>query len=571
MKGESFVMKTLRKTLAIILSLVMALSVLGICAVAQDDCPMISVASDIHVSKVETINDRFKDGSYGNRYSMLSITDEAFAVFDSFMQDSAAAGAKYIFVSGDISSSGTTEQHAMIAAYLEAFENETGIKVFVVPGNHDYYGLKTNRVETFRTLYKNFGFSDAYAVDETTNSYAADLDENYTLLAIDSNVLSDSYGAISAELLSWIEAQAKAATARGRKLIGMMHHPVVAHFSMQEKMISDSLIKDWKTLSTKFADLGIRYIFTGHKHSADIGKVTSDAANVIYDIGVPALVNYPLAYRVVSFREDKVEVREKNITAIRNPLLLPGGYNEEAFLKVTTNTQKYAEEVFDFSLRDMFNRFMNADKLCKLIGKDDDGLKNIFATVCEKAKYLVDLPLYGEGETIEEIAKEYGITLPSSSYKTGFELLSAIFKVYCAGDENFTSDSVEMQLGLRCIAILLNHSLEGTSNDTKVLFFEAATAALGGDSAGISVALTAIVLKYGDDFGIEAVSAFLKPIMEDVLVDSAPGDRNVDLPAHTAIIEENEITKALTFFEKITLFFLKVWNYIKGIFAVFNK
>ena len=149
---------------------------------------------------------------------------------------------------------------------------------------------------------------------------------------------------------------------------------------------------------------------------------------------MPSLLNYPLAYRFVSFLDNKVEVREKNVTSIKNPLLLPDGYNEEALLKVTTNTQKYAEEVFDLSLRDMFNRFMNADRLCKLIGKDDEGIKKVFETVCEKAKYLVDLPLYGEGETIETIAKKYNLTLPASSYKTGFELLSAIFKVYCAGD-----------------------------------------------------------------------------------------------------------------------------------------
>lgn len=560
-------MKTLKKSLALILSLVLALSALGVCASAQDGGLKISASSDIHLSKVEKIADRFKNGSYGNRGSLLSLSDEAFAVFDSFMQDSAAAGAKYIFLAGDLSNSGTAEQHKMLASYLETFESANGVKVFVVPGNHDYYGLKTEPVAAFREIYKNAGFSDAYAVDEKTNSYAVDLDGGYTLLAVDSNKPGDNACEIGAELLSWIETQAKAATARGRKLIGMMHHPFIPHFSMQEKMINDSLVKNWKTLETKFADLGIQYVFTGHKHSADIGKFTSDAANFTFDIGVPSLLNYPLAYRFVSFLDNKVEVREKNVTSIKNPLLLPEGYNEEALLKVTENTQEYAEEVFDFSFRGMFNSFLNADKLCKLIGKDDEGLKKVFETVCEKAKYLVDLPLYGEGETIETIAKNYNLTLPASDYKTGFELLSAMFKSYCAGDENFNSNSVEMQLGLRCIAILLNYSLEGTSSDTKVLFLEAMTAAFGGDITGTSVALTAIVLKYGDDFGIEVVSAFLKPILEDIFVDSEPGDRNVDLPAYYEIREGNELTKTLTFFEKIALFFLKVWNYIKGIFS----
>lgn len=564
-------MKTLKKSLALILSLVLAFSVTGVCASAQDGGLKISVASDIHLSRVEKIDDRFRNGEYGNRGSLLSVKNEALAVFDSFMQDSAAAGARYIFLAGDLSDSGTAEQHKMLASYLDTFESASGVKVFVIPGNHDYYALNDEPVAAFREIYKNAGFSDAYAVDEKTNSYAVDLDGGYTLLAIDSNKPGDNAGEIGAELLSWIETQAKAATARGRKLIGMTHHPFIQHFSMQEKLIKDSLVKNRNEVAAKFADLGIQYVFTGHKHSADIGKFTSDNANVTFDIGVPTLINYPLAYRLVSFLDNKVEVREKNVTSIKNPLLLPEGYNEEALLKVTTKTQEYAEEVFDLSLRDMFNSFLKADKLCKLIGKDDEGLKKIFEAVCEKAKYLAFLPLYGEGETIEAIAKNYALTLPASDYKTGFELLSAMFKAYCAGDENYSAGSVEMQLALRCIAILLNYSLEGTSNDTKVLFLEALTAAFGGNVAATSVALTAIVLKYGDDFGIEVASAFLKPVLEDIFVDSEPGDRNVDLPAYYEIRESNELTKTLTFFEKIAVFFLKIWSYIKGIFAAVKK
>lgn len=285
-------MKTLKKALALILSLVLALSVTGVCASAQDGGLKISVASDIHLSKVEKIDDRFKNGEYGNRGSLLSLSNEAFAVFDSFMQDSAAAGAKYIFLAGDLSNAGTAEQHKMLASYLETFESASGIKVFVVPGNHDYYALNDEPIAAFREIYKNAGFSDAYAVDEKTNSYAADLDGGYTLLAIDAIKPGNNDGEIGAELLSWIETQAKAATARGRKLIGMMHHPYIPHFSMQEKMLDDSLVKNWKDIAAKFADLGIQYVFTGHKHSADIGKITSDAANVTFDIGVPSLLNY---------------------------------------------------------------------------------------------------------------------------------------------------------------------------------------------------------------------------------------------------------------------------------------
>ena len=565
-------MKTFKKAVAVLLSVLLAFASVSLFAAAENEELKISVASDIHIGLKEKISDYFNDGSMSNKGSLLALQDEATAIFDSFLKESAASGVKYVLLPGDLTSSGKPEEFEFLSACLKKFEAETGIRVLVTPGNHDYFFSKNDGVKAFREAFSDFGFSEAFAIDEKTNSYAIDLEGGYTLLSIDSTLPGEGEDGITEELLSWVEAQAKAATERGRKLIAMMHHPLLPQFSTQEKFFKGYVVKDWKNISSKFADLGIKYVFTGHKHSADIAVKTSDLGNKIFNIGIPSLLITPLAYRIVTFSDEKVSVREKNITEIKDTSLLLKGYNDEAFEKVSKHTGAYADEFFDISFKNIIEKNLTAEKLSKLTGKDDEDTKAVFETVCKKTLYLMELPLYGEGETVQTIAKKYGLTLPETEYKTGFELLSTIAKAFCAGDENFPSDSPEMKLGLRCLAILLDYSLEGTSNDIRVLFIQAIMSALGADVTGLSVSIAALLTSLGNqEFGVAVVSAFIKPILEDFLVDSEPSDRNVDLPAYSKTYTKPGVASTIGFFEKIANFFMKLWNYLKGIFNAFSK
>lgn len=566
-------MKKIKKTIAVLLSFVMALSLFGVCASAEEGGLKISVASDVHTSVVEKISDFYGDGTLANRGTLLSLRDESFAVLDSFLRDSAEAGAKYVFLAGDNTDSGTTAQHEKITAILKDYETRTGVEVFVVPGNHDYSAMGEEGVAYFREAYKDFGYGEAYASDDKTASYAVDLADGYTLIAVDSVLPGDSADGITNALLSWVEAQAKAATERGRKLICMMHHPIIPQFSLQEKFMSDSVVRDWRKVSESLASFGIQYVFTGHKHSADIAQNISTSGNVIYDVGVPSLVIYPLAYRFVTFSDEKVAIREMNVTSIKMPELLPSGYSTETLDKVINNTQEYSEEVFDASFRRFVeSSILNPTALCRRLNIEDEKTKEAFKSVCSKAKTLIDYPLYGEGETIETIAAGYNIALPASDYETAFDVLNVVFKAYCNGDENLSVSSTEIQLGLKCFAILADYSLEDYPDDIRILFLNALAACFTGDTPAVTASITAVVLGLGDgDFGVGVASALIKPFLEEILVDEAPADRNVDLPACTTDVVSNKVVGALSFFEKVAAFFLKIWNFICGIFAAFSK
>ncbi len=113
-KGDRYKMKTFKKGLSIILSVLMAFSCFALCAsAAEDDISSlkVAVASDIHTVENEEINDLYGDGMFGNKGMLVSLHDESYGVIDSFMREAIANGAEHILITGDLTNRGTVEQH----------------------------------------------------------------------------------------------------------------------------------------------------------------------------------------------------------------------------------------------------------------------------------------------------------------------------------------------------------------------------------------------------------------------------------------------------------------------------
>ena len=87
------------------------------------------------------------------------------------------------------------------------------------------------------------------------------------------------------EVLSWVEEQAAKAKADGQYLVGMMHHSALEHFKNQGVPGGGNLVvENYREISAKFADWGIKTIFTGHVHASDISEAVTDKGSKIYDI-----------------------------------------------------------------------------------------------------------------------------------------------------------------------------------------------------------------------------------------------------------------------------------------------
>jgi hypothetical protein len=109
-------------------------------------------------------------------------------------------------------------------------------------------------------------------------------------------------GRFSQETLSWILNVIAWAKANNKQIIGLMHHGVMAHYSMQPLLFGQYLVDDWATVSRLFASAGMRMVFTGHYHAQDVVKRTirvGTTPSFIFDVETGSLVTYPVPYRLI--------------------------------------------------------------------------------------------------------------------------------------------------------------------------------------------------------------------------------------------------------------------------------
>lgn len=241
-------------------------------------------------------------------------------------------GCKYLLIPGDMTKDGEYEGHTELAARLERFENETGIQVLVINGNHDINNRNTTsfkrgvqeacrqtRPAEFRSIYKNLGYDLAYhtytpPAGEQAGmlSYSVRLDGGYRLLALDvckytGDATSDGEdqhetgGSISESLMAWALEEIAEAQSAGETVIGMMHHNLVNQFEIEQSMFQSFVVDNWMQAAEKLADAGMHFNFSGHMHGNNIASHISDNGQVMYDCLSASLTGYPNTFREVRF------------------------------------------------------------------------------------------------------------------------------------------------------------------------------------------------------------------------------------------------------------------------------
>ena len=200
----------MKKLLCLILSVVLALSVMSLTAsalVTEDNMELgFAVASDLHYNVPEEELSETNDHEifwYANRRA--SLDNESGLIIDEFLRQCAEdESVQYVLIPGDLADNGRSifEEHYAVAEKLTAFEKETGKPVFVIPGNHDYgQGENDFKIDDFKSCYGDFGYNDALSVMEENGSYTADLGDSYRLIALDSNDPSKSTEDLKSSIL----------------------------------------------------------------------------------------------------------------------------------------------------------------------------------------------------------------------------------------------------------------------------------------------------------------------------------------------------------------------------------
>jgi 3',5'-cyclic AMP phosphodiesterase CpdA len=336
-KGHSMNRKAVRHTSAFVFLIPAFLAVLILNGCSSDSTVFpevrFCVFSDPHYFDPDlgTSGSAFADYIENDR-KLLAESEE---IFRSLVRSILQEDVEFVLVPGDLTKDGELSGHKKVSEFLRQIEN-TGKKVYVIPGNHDisnphafsFSGDSTEPVpsvtaETFAEIYRDFGYDEALERDPNSLSYVVEPKSGLWILAMDSCRYRENTdspvtgGRLSGNTLNWVTKKLDQARSKDIVVIGMMHHGIVEHFTGQAMMFPEYVLEDWTTVSEEFADFGMQIVLTGHFHAQDIVERTTDKGNTVIDIETGSLVTYPCPYRVVQLDSDgQLTVSSRRITNI---------------------------------------------------------------------------------------------------------------------------------------------------------------------------------------------------------------------------------------------------------------
>jgi DNA repair exonuclease SbcCD nuclease subunit len=250
-------------------------------------------------------------------------------ILSAAMQKIEAAAPRFLLISGDLTKDGEKQSHLLFARQLAELSAK-GIKVYVVPGNHDilnpasvgYSEKGTTPVANitpaeFAEIYKDCGYGDALFRDPSSLSYVVEPVEGLWLLAVDSaNYLDNpkkkepvTGGGLTQARITWIETMLGNALRQRKAVIVMLHHGVAEHYNGNDKYYPDYLVNDWRDFSRMLAAYHARVEFTGHFHAQDITLARVPGSGFLYDIETGSLPTFPDPLRIVEISEKDQQMR----------------------------------------------------------------------------------------------------------------------------------------------------------------------------------------------------------------------------------------------------------------------
>ena len=570
----------MKKALSIILAAVIVLSVLSVAAAASDkDDLRFALASDLHYSATEEVLEKTNDDPifwYANR--RCAMENESGWIIDEFLNQCAESDdVDFVLIAGDLANNGRTrpEDHYAVAEKLRAFEEKSGKQVYVINGNHDAGENQETNFTLFKRIYADFGYDRALTMREDDCSYTADLGSKYRLIALDSNHRTKSTeDGMTKEKLSWVKEQAELAKKDGRYPILMMHHNLLDHLPIQRVLSRNFIVKFHFTTAELFADWGIKTVFTGHEHCSDATVYTSALGNKIYDFTTTSLTMYPLEYRVMKFSDDEIRYEARSVDKIDSEALRSTveGYTDDMINSMNADLAAYSKDFLKAGVQYRLERSLSAEKM----GIDENAVYyDAVMYAVNKLRSLLSMPLCGEN-SLQAVAKEYGIDIPDSSYKSGWDLATDLVAWHYSGGEHFDMDSAEVQTLLKAVATILRNDFAGIADD---VLLKAANSFLGELGYG---PIADSLMKYCiSKFGVYTkAEIFLVAIASPILYKFACDNDGVD--DNNGIIEgygtanfKNNVSNIFenlnNLSEKITIYLQLVLSYLARLNAVFLK
>lgn len=343
---------TIKKLFCVILAAaVFAVSIPFTALALPADEVNFAILSDVHYFAESLMGYTEEDKQEFNEIMLLNNSTSGISPYltDAAMANLTAMAKRgeidFLLLPGDLTRNSEKACHQALADRLTQFEADTGIPVYVINGNHDinntdamYYDgenlikasssdeVKADIVTTpedFEEIYADFGYTaeggyyNRYKPhaenSEGSLSYAIDINDDYRLIAVDSQIYSadnsdsgedehETSGQISDALMQWTLNECAKAKADGKTIIGMTHTNIVPHFETEVDLFDHFVLRKWEKAADAFADAGMHYIISGHIHMQDVASYVNDNGEMITDIATTSALSYPNQFRTVNMQ-----------------------------------------------------------------------------------------------------------------------------------------------------------------------------------------------------------------------------------------------------------------------------
>lgn len=462
----------LKKSLSIILSLTLVLcSCLVLTASAKNSSDEFgfAVASDTHyVHPVKQAGTTLADEGWVTTFNSESesLTNQSGFIIDEFLKECAEnPKCQFVLITGDLATHGRdyVSEHEAVAAKFRKFEKETGKQVYVINGNHDNAKDMLVDHKKFTEIYHEFGYDEALSTDEGTCSYSANLNDEYTLVALDT--CDERYRVVpnnDITRMNWAVKQIKAAKKQGKKVIMIMHHNLLEHNPFQKLNEKNYVVNTPYSFAGLLADLGVKLVFSGHTHCNNVKSYTSFLGNTIYDFSMSSLGNFPAEYKYFNVTDSKISYETKKINHIDADKLAEvcKGFSNEALEMMNNNLQAYT---WSMSYRE-YSEDLRENISPETLGvEESSALYAKLKPVTDTIKEMSDTPIYGKGG-IQEQAAAYGLEIPDSEYKTLNDAMTLAILRCKIGDKRYNLNSNDFTVLIRLLAFTVRKSIAATAD-----------------------------------------------------------------------------------------------------------
>ena len=121
--------------------------------------------------------------------------------------------------------------------------------------------------------------------------------------------------------------------------IAFFHQNLIPHFEIEDDWLSNYTVFNWEYTAKRFAELGIRYSFTGHQHCSDIAVYTDALGRTVYDMETGSFVSLDSPIRV--FEIERYSIDGTLAEKADSSLYLMDSFGEENPLKATPSSNVF--------------------------------------------------------------------------------------------------------------------------------------------------------------------------------------------------------------------------------------